>query len=82
MHCMLNNFHSPYSYRINEESIEVIDETIKQEAEAAAAKQNDLKVGHGPSGSGSNDKAMMMEYNPDLQSRDYNKDEDVLSYLR
>ena len=69
------------SYRINEESIEVIDEAIIEET---AANQNDSKGSSGgnPSRSDSNDKPMMMEYNPDLQSRDYNRDEDVLSYLR
>ena len=69
------------SYRINEESIEVIDEAIIEET---SVNQNDSKgsSGVGPSRSDANDKPMMMEYNPDLQSRDYNRDEDVLSYLR
>ena len=67
------------SYRINEESIEVINETIKQEE--AVNNQNDSKSGGSPTGNG-NDKPLTMEYNPDLQSRDYNRDEDVLSYLR
>ena len=70
---------SLHSYRINEESIEVIDETIKQEE--AVNNQNDSKSGGSPTGNG-NDKPLTMEYNPDLQSRDYNRDEDVLSYLR
>ena len=61
------------SYRINEENIEVVDETqVKIDLEPA------IKVEEVPSSAPS----IGIEYNADVSKRDYNKDEDVLSYLR
>ena len=61
------------SYRINEENIEVVDETqVKIDLEPA------IKVEEVPPLAPS----IGIEYNADVSKRDYNKDEDVLSYLR
>lgn len=59
------------SYRISEENIEVIDESNDQfkaelEEVATTIKAENIK----------------MEYNGNVECRDYNKDEDVLSYMK
>ena len=59
------------NYRISEENIEVIDETqVKVELESPVKIEEDPAL------------TTTLEYNSDLAKRDYNKDEDVLSYLR
>ena len=61
------------SYRINEENIEVVEETqVKIDLEPA------IKVEEVTPSAPS----IGIEYNADVSKRDYNKDEDVLSYLR
>ena len=57
------------NYRINEENIEVIDETVVKNEEPAGSD-----FGDSPNAK--------MRYNADVKSRDYNRDDDVLSYLR
>ena len=59
-------------YRNNEENIEVIDETtVKREPEPPPKPEEDSLL----TSSG-------IEYNSDVKNRDYNRDEDVLSYLQ
>ena len=60
-------------YRNNEENIEVVDETqFKIELEPP---KNLGSIATSSGGVG-------IDYNSDVKNRDYNKDEDVLSYLR
>ena len=60
-------------YRNNEENIEVVDETqFKIELEPPK-NLDSLATSSGGGG---------IDYNSDVKNRDYNKDEDVLSYLR
>ena len=60
-------------YRNNEENIEVVDETqFKIELEPPKNLES-LATSSGGGG---------IDYNSDVKNRDYNKDEDVLSYLR
>ena len=59
-------------YRNNEENIEVVDETqFKIELEPPK-NLDSLATSSGGGG---------IDYNSDVKNRDYNKDEDVLSYL-
>ena len=61
-------------YRNNEENIEVVDET-QFKIELEPPKNLDSLATSSGGGGG-------IDYNSDVKNRDYNKDEDVLSYLR
>ena len=60
-------------YRNNEENIEVVDETQFKIDLEPPKNLDSLAISSGGGG---------IDYNSDVKNRDYNKDEDVLSYLR